>query len=295
MTGPEHKAGFVNILGNPNVGKSTLMNKLIGQNLSIITSKAQTTRHRILGILNGEGYQIVFSDTPGILKPRYVLQESMLKAAASALEDADMLLLVITPEDDTLSADGFFERIVECKAQKIIVINKIDLSSQDALEQLVAKWNQLLPGAPVVPVSAKHDFNLSTLLRLIVNNLPAGEPYFPEDQLSDRFERFFASEIIREKILLNYRKEIPYSVEVEIESYNESPDLISISAIIHVERTSQKGIVIGHRGEMLKKTGTMARAGLEDFLGRKVFLTLRVRVTEDWRHKQRMMKQFGYQ
>lgn len=295
MTRSEHKAGFVNIIGNPNVGKSTLMNKLIGQNLSIITSKAQTTRHRILGILNGEGHQIVFSDTPGVLEPKYTLQESMLKAASSALEDADLLLLVTTPENDTLDQSAFFNGVMKCSAEKILVINKIDLSSQAEVESMVTRWKNILPDAGIIPVSAKHDFNLALLLDLIVEKLPYGEPFFPEDQLSDRFERFFASEIIREKILINYRKEIPYSVEVEIESFKEAPDLISISAIIHVERNSQKGIIIGHRGEMLKKTGTMAREGLEDFLGRKVFLTMRVKVSEDWRQKQRMLKQFGYQ
>ena len=295
MSANNHKAGFVNILGNPNVGKSTLMNSLIGQNLSIITSKAQTTRHRILGILNGDNYQVVFSDTPGILKPKYKLQEKMLKSAASALEDADVLILVTTPEDDTLDKADFFSEILLCAAPKIVVVNKIDLSNQPGIEKMVTKWESLVPGAVVIPVSAKHNFNLVALLNVILSYLPEGEPFFPEDQVSDRFERFFASEIIREKILLNYKKEIPYSVEVEIESFIEEAGLIRISALIHVERNSQKGIIIGHRGNMLKRTGTMARIGLEDFLSRKVFLELRVKVSDDWRGKQNMLKQFGYQ
>jgi GTPase len=295
MNRNDFKSGFVNILGNPNVGKSTLMNALIGQNLSIITSKAQTTRHRILGILNDADYQIVFSDTPGILKPKYKLQESMLRSAASVLEDADVLILVTTPDDDTLDGDPFFHKVVNSEAPKIVVVNKIDLSAQPAVEAILEKWRDIMPGVVAIPVSAKHNFNLDVLLDTILKSLPQGEPFFPEDQLSDRFERFFASEIIREKILLNYRKEVPYSVEVEIESYSESDEIINISAVVHVERETQKGILIGHRGSMLKKTGTMARHGLEDFLGKKVFLSLRVKVSENWREKQRLLKQFGYQ
>lgn len=295
MSAASFKAGFVNIVGSPNVGKSTLMNALLGQNLSITTSKAQTTRHRILGVLNGNQWQIVFSDTPGVISPKYKLQEAMLKASASALEDADILIVVTTPEDDTLNIEEFFKRIAASDAQKIVVVNKIDLSTQLSVEKVVAKWSDLLPGSVVIPVSAKFDFNMKLLLDTIVGMLPAGNPYFPEDQLSDRFERFFASEIIREKILLNYRKEVPYSVEVEIESFKEEAEIIRISALIHVERESQKGILIGHRGAMLKKTGMMARAGLEDFLGKRVFLEMRVRVSENWRQKQRLLKQFGYQ
>lgn len=295
MNNGSFKSGFVNILGNPNVGKSTLMNALIGHNLSIVTSKAQTTRHRILGILNGSDYQIVFSDTPGILKPKYKLQESMQRSAASVLEDADVLILVTTPEDDTLDTDKFFTTLLKCDAPKIVAVNKVDLSSQAIVEAILEKWREIIPGAVVIPVSAKHNFNLQPLLSLVIERLPEGEPFFPEDQLSDRFERFFASEIIREKMLMNYRQEVPYSVEVEIESYTESDGLINISALIHVERDTQKGIIIGHRGAMLKKTGTMARMGLEDFLGKKVFLSLRVKVSENWREKQRLLKQFGYQ
>ncbi|MFO7574663.1 MAG: GTPase Era [Bacteroidales bacterium] len=295
MNQKSFKSGFVNILGNPNVGKSTLMNALIGHNLSIITSKAQTTRHRILGILNGTDYQIVFSDTPGILKPKYKLQESMLRSAVSVLEDADVLILVTTPDDDTLDTDRFFHEVLKCEAPKIVVVNKIDLSSQPAVEAILKKWRDIIPEAVAIPISAKHNFNLDILLNTILEKLPQGEPFFPENQLSDRFDRFFASEIIREKILLNYRKEVPYSVEVEIESYTESDEMINISAVIHAERETQKGIIIGHRGSMLKKTGTMARHGLEDFLGKKVFLSLRVKVSENWREKQRLLKQFGYQ
>lgn len=295
MNSTGFKSGFVNILGNPNVGKSTLMNALIGRNLAITTSKAQTTRHRILGILNGDNYQIVFSDTPGILEPRYKLQESMLKSAAGALEDADILVIVTAVDDDTLNRDPFFDRIINCEAPKIVVVNKVDLSSQPAVEALIAKWQKLLPEAPVIPISAKHDFNLSTLFRSITEMLPEGHPYFPDDQLSDRFERFFATEIIREKILLNYSKEIPYSVEVEIETFTEEPGLTRIGALIHIERDSQKGIIIGHKGSMLKRTGTMARKSLEEFLGTKVFLEMRVKVSGEWRQKASMLKRFGYQ
>jgi GTPase len=289
------KSGFVNILGNPNVGKSTLMNALIGRNLAITTSKAQTTRHRILGILNGDNYQIVFSDTPGILEPRYKLQESMLKSAAGALEDADIIIVVTAVNDDTLDSDPFFDRILRCEAPKIVVVNKVDLSSQSAVEGLISKWQKIVPGSPVLPVSAKFDFNLNTLMRSITETLPEGHPYFPDDQLSDRFERFFAAEIIREKILLNYSKEIPYSVEVEIEAFTEEPGLTRISALIHIERDSQKGIIIGHKGSMLKRTGTMARKSLEEFLGTRVFLEMRVKVSDDWRQKASMLKRFGYQ
>lgn len=288
------KSGFVNILGNPNVGKSTLMNALIGTNLAITTSKAQTTRHRILGILNGENCQIVFSDTPGILEPKYKLQESMLKSAAGALEDADILIVVTSVDDDTLNKDPFFNRIVDCEAPKIVVINKVDLSSQPEVEALVVKWKSLLPDALIMALSAKHNFNIDNLLKSIKELLPEGPAYFPENQLSDRFERFFASEIIREKILLNYKKEIPYSVEVEIEAYSEEPDMTRISALIHIERESQKGIIIGHKGSMLKRTGSMARKSLEDFLEKKVFLEMRVKVSGEWRQKSSMLKRFGY-
>ncbi len=290
----EQRSGFVNIVGNPNTGKSTLMNRLIGHNLSIITPKAQTTRHRILGILNGDGYQIVFSDTPGLVKPRYKLQHSMLKASASALDDADILLIVTTPEDDTIHLDTLFPRIAESEAHKIIVINKIDISSQPAIEQMVDRWSERIPGGITVPVSARLGFNLDQLLKVITGLLPLGEPFFPEGEISDRYERFFASEIIREKVLLNYRQEVPYSTEVEISSFTEESSIIRISAIIHTERESQKGIVIGHRGSGLKKTGTMARESLEEFLGKKVFLELRVKVSPNWREKVSMLKRFGY-
>jgi len=270
------------------------MNALIGTNLAITTSKAQTTRHRILGILNGDNFQIVFSDTPGILEPKYKLQESMLKSAAGALEDADIIIVVTAVDDDTLAKDPFFSRIVNCQAPKIVVINKVDLSSQPAVEAIMTKWKTLLPDSLIFPLSAKHNFNVDTLLRSIKEMLPEGPAYFPDDQISDRFERFFASEIIREKILLNYSKEIPYSVEVEIEAFSEEPGLTRISALIHIERESQKGIIIGHKGSMLKRTGTMARKSLEEFLGKKVFLEMRVRVSGEWRQKSSMLKRFGY-
>ena len=289
-----NKSGFVNILGNPNVGKSTIMNALVGEKLSIITPKVQTTRHRILGILSGEGFQAVFSDTPGILKPKYGLQESMMGFVDSALTDADIILYVTDVTESTESLNDYINRIKESGIPVIVALNKIDLSNQDELEMLIAKWGNIFPGAEIVPLSAKEKFNVAGLLKCITSKLPEGEPYFPDDQISDRYERFFASEIIREKILLNYHKEIPYSVEVEIESFTDEDKISRIRAVIYVERDSQKGIIIGHRGSMLKKTGTEARIDIEEFLGRKVFLELYVKVIKDWRDKPSMLKKFGY-
>jgi GTP-binding protein Era len=289
-----HKAGFVNILGNPNVGKSTIMNALIGEKLSIITSKVQTTRHRIMGIVNGEDFQIVYSDTPGILKPEYKLQEAMMGFVNSALHDADVILYVTDVKSVPLSEKEYTERIKTSGIPVIIAINKIDLTNQDALEKIVEKWHDAFPGSPVIPVSGLLKFNLETLLSAILDKLPEGEPYFPKDQLTDRYERFFASEIIREKILNNYKKEIPYSVEIEIESFKDEPSINKIRAIIHVIRDSQKGIIIGHKGSMLKKVGTEARLDMEDFFGKKVFLELYVKVTKDWRNKPAILKRFGY-
>ncbi len=290
-----HRSGFVNIIGNPNVGKSTLMNALVGERLSIITSKAQTTRHRIMGIVNGDDFQIVYSDTPGILKPSYRLQESMMKFVAGALKDADVILYVT---DTVERGDETSQRIVDGIATSgipvIVVINKIDLTSQEALEELVARWRARLPEAEVVPVSALNGFNIGGLFDLILTRLPEGEPYYPKDTLTDRTMRFFASEIIREKIFLNYQKEIPYSVEIAIDEYREEPGLDRISATVYVARESQKGILIGHKGEMLKRVGTAARIELEKFLGKKVFLQLYVKVSDNWRDSDSQLRRFGY-
>lgn len=294
MKEKEFKSGFVNILGNPNVGKSTIMNALVGEKLSIITSKAQTTRHRILGIVNGSNFQIVYSDTPGVLKPAYRLQEAMMNSVRSALDDADIILYVTTvTEKPGLNAD-FRKRIIDSGIPSIAVINKIDLTDQEKLDKTAEELRNEFPDSPVIPVSAIKRFNLDTLLNAILSRLPEGEPYFPGDQLTDKHERFFASEIIREKIVLNYQKEIPYSVEIEIESFKEEANLLNIRALIHVTRESQKGIIIGHRGEKLKKTGTEARHDLEDFFGRRVFLELYVKVSKEWRDKPHVLKKFGY-
>ena len=290
-----HQSGFVNILGNPNVGKSTIMNALVGEKLSIITSKAQTTRHRIMGIVNSDDFQIVYSDTPGILNPQYELQKSMMTFVNNALTDADVILYVTDVFESGEKRTGYLEKIRESGTPVIIAVNKIDLSNQDDLEKIVESWHQLFPSSPVIPLSAINKFNLDALLKAILEKLPEGPPYFPKDQLTDKYERFFASEIIREKILKNYQKEIPYSVEIEIESFKEEVNMIRISALIHVVRDSQKGIIIGHKGSMLKKVGTEARIDMEDFFGRKVFLEMYVKVTKDWRDKPTALKRFGYQ
>ena len=289
-----HKSGFVNILGFPNVGKSTIMNAMVGEKLSIITSKAQTTRHRIMGIVNGDDFQIVYSDTPGILKPKYKLQESMMNFVDLALTDADIILYVTDVKDGVSDDTGYTQNMRDTGIPVVVAVNKIDLSNQDELEQVCSGWREMFPGSPVIQVSGLEKFNLDTLLNAIISLLPAGEPYFPKDQLTDKYERFFASEIIREKILLNYQKEIPYCSEVEIESFVEEAELIRIRALIHVTRESQKGIIIGHKGEKLKKTGREARIDMEDFFGKKVFLELYVKVTKDWREKPRELKRFGY-
>jgi len=289
-----HKAGFVNIIGNPNVGKSTLMNKLVGERVSIITPKAQTTRHRIMGIVNTEDMQIVFSDTPGVLKPHYKLQESMLHFSQSALSDADVLIYV-TDVIETLDKNEDFLDLV--KAQTIpllLLINKIDLSNQEELDTLVSKWKEELPHAEIIPVSAKSGFNLDYVLRRIQEQMPESEPYFDKDTLTDKPTRFFVNEIIREKIFLFYQKEIPYSTEVVVEEYKDTVKLVSIRAVIYVERESQKGIVIGHGGKALKKIGTESRRDIEAFLGKKVFLELYVKVETDWRSKENVLKNFGY-
>ena len=289
------KSGFVNIIGNPNVGKSTLMNALVGERLSIITSKAQTTRHRIMGIVGGDDFQIVYSDTPGILRPNYKLQESMMGFVTGALKDADVILYVTdTVEKGDDASEEIIEKVKLSAIPTIVVINKIDLSNQERLEELVAEWHERLPEAKVVPVSALEGFNVGGVFDSIMQLLPKGMPYYDEGTLTDRPMRFFASEIIREKIFLNYDKEIPYSVEIVIEEYKEEPTIDRISAIIYVARDSQKGIIIGHRGEMLKKVGTSARLELEKFLGKKVFLQLHVKVDEGWRNSQRSLRRYGY-
>jgi GTPase len=289
-----HKSGFVNILGNPNVGKSTIMNALVGEKLSIITPKAQTTRHRIMGIVNGEEFQIVYSDTPGILNPKYKLQESMMGFVNTALTDADVIIYVTDVSEKAGNKGAYLEKIRTSGIPVIIIINKIDLSNQTELEKVVESWHTLFPGSDIIPLSAITGFNIDVLLKSVLGKLPEGPAYFPKDQLTDKFERFFAAEIIREKILLNYEKEIPYSVEVEIESFKEEKTLLSIRALIHVARDSQKGIIIGHKGQMLKRVGTASRIDMEDFFGRKVFLELYVKVNHEWRDKPRMLKKFGY-
>lgn len=281
-------------MGNPNVGKSTLMNTLVGERISIITSKAQTTRHRIMGIVNGADFQIVYSDTPGVLKPNYKLQESMLRFSVGALVDADVLLYVTDVVEDALKHADFVEKVRLSAIPTILVINKIDLTDQEGLNAKVAMWRELLPEAEIIPASATNKFNTDNLFDAIVKLLPPGDPYYPTDALTDKPMRFFASEIIREQILLNFDKEIPYSVEVVIESYKESPEIDRISAVIYVSRNSQKGIIIGHKGSMLKKVGTAARKELEEFLQKKVFLEIFVKVGDNWRNDERMLKNFGY-
>jgi GTP-binding protein Era len=289
-----HKSGFVNILGNPNVGKSTLMNALTGIKLSIITSKVQTTRHRIMGIVNGEDFQIIYSDTPGILRPVYKMQEVMVKSAYSALSDADIILFVTDIYESVDPSQDIIKRLGKTKIPVLLLINKIDLGSQGSVDQRITAWSDILPDAEIIPVSALKKFNLEKIFDRIITLLPESPPYYPKDELTDKSERFFVSEIIREKILMNYRKEVPYSVEVEVISFKESERLISTSVNIYVMRDSQKGIIIGRQGLALKKTGTMARKELEDFFGKKVFLEIQVKVKKDWRNNPRMLKQFGY-
>ncbi len=289
-----HKAGFVNIVGNPNVGKSTLMNQLVGERISIATFKAQTTRHRIMGIVNTPDMQIVFSDTPGVLKPNYKLQESMRAFSESALADADVLLYVTDVVESPDKNADFLEKVREMDIPVLLLINKIDQSDQEKLGTLVETWHQLLPAAEILPISAKNKFGIDMLLRRIHELLPDSPPYFDKDQWTDKPARFFVSEIIREKILLYYDKEIPYSVEVKVEEFKEDEKHIRIRAIIFVERDSQKGIIIGHQGVALKKVSTEARKSLERFFGKKIFLETYVKVDKDWRSSQRELDQFGY-
>ncbi len=289
-----HKAGFVNIIGNPNVGKSTLMNAFVGEKLSIITSKAQTTRHRIFGIVNGEGFQIVFSDTPGIIKPAYELQQSMMDFVKSAFEDADVLLYMVEIGEKDLKDEAFFKKITNSKIPVLLLLNKIDTSNQELLEEQVALWKDKVPNAEIYPISALEGFQVETVLNRIIELLPESPPFYPKDQLTDKPERFFVNETIREKILLNYKKEIPYAVEVETEEFFEEDAIIRIRSVIMVERDTQKGIIIGHKGSALKRVGTQARKDLEKFFDKKIHLELYVKVNKNWRSNQRQLKRFGY-
>lgn len=289
-----HKAGFVNIIGNPNVGKSTLMNALVGERLSIITSKAQTTRHRIMGIVNGEDFQIVYTDTPGIVNPHYKLHEQMMGFVHSALEDADLFLLV-TEIGETFKNQEVLAKIIKSETPVILVINKIDLSDQQTIMDKMAYWHNQIPRAIIVPASATEHFNIDTIFDHILEQLPENPPYFPKDELTDRSMRFFVSEIIREKLLLYYQKEIPYSCEVAVESYEEKDGVDNIRAIIFVERESQKAILIGHQGMSIKKVGIEARKDIEEFTGKKCFLNLYIKVMKDWRNNDKALKLFGYE
>ena len=290
-----HKSGFVNILGNPNVGKSTLMNKLVGERISIITSKSQTTRHRIMGIVSGDDFQIVYSDTPGIIKPKYKLQESMMKFISIALSDADVILYVTDVVEKLDKNEEYLERIKQAGVPVILLINKIDLSTQEEVVTLIDRWKELLPEAEIIPISAKRNFQVGVIFDRIIDLLPEGSAFYPKDELTDKSERFFVSEIIREKILINYKEEVPYSVEIEVESFKESKDIIKIEVVIYVVRDSQKGILIGQNGRMLKKVGTQARLDIEEFFDKKVFIQMRVKVKKDWRDNEKDIRQFGYE
>ena len=289
-----HKAGFVNIIGNPNVGKSTLMNALVGEKLSIITAKAQTTRHRILGIVNGDEHQIIFSDTPGILQPAYQLQESMMDFVKSAFDDADILIYMVEIGEKELKDEAFFEKIKSSKAPVLMLLNKIDTSNQEQLEAQAALWQQNVPNAEFFPISALEGFNVKNVLDRIIELLPESPAYYPKDQLTDKPERFFVNECIREKILIHYKKEIPYAVEVLTEEFFEEEEIIRMRSVIMVERETQKGIVIGHKGSALKRVGVEARKDLEKFFGKQVHLELYVKVNKNWRSNQNQLKRFGY-
>jgi GTPase len=289
-----HKAGFVNIIGNPNVGKSTLMNALVGEKLSIITPKAQTTRHRILGIVNHEEYQIVFSDTPGIIKPAYELQASMMDFVKSALDDADILIYMVEVGETAQKNEAFFNKIINSKIPVILLLNKIDKSSQDEVAEKIAYWREKVPNSFVYIISALEKFNVDSVFYKIIELLPEAPPYYPKDQLTDKPERFFVNEKIREKILIHYKKEIPYSVEVETESFIEEETIVRIRSVIMVERDTQKGIIIGHKGTAIKRVGAEARKDLERFFEKKVFIELYVKVNKDWRSDSNQLKRFGY-
>ncbi len=289
-----HKAGFVNIIGNPNVGKSTLMNALVGEKLSIITSKAQTTRHRILGIVNDDDYQIIFSDTPGILQPAYQLQESMMDFVKSAFDDADVLIYMVEIGEKELKNEAFFKRIINSKIPVILLINKIDKSTQEEVDEKINYWRAKVPNSFAYVISALEKFNVEAVFYKIIELLPESAPFYPKDQLTDKPERFFVNEAIREKILKHYKKEIPYSVEVETESFVEEEGIIRIRSVIMVERETQKGIIIGHKGTAIKRVGAEARIDLERFFGKKIFIELYVKVNKDWRSNSNQLKRFGY-
>ncbi|MGI6047292.1 MAG: GTPase Era [Petrimonas sp.] len=294
MQQQNHRSGFVNIVGNPNVGKSTLMNRLVGEKLSIITPKSQTTRHRIIGIVNTPEYQVVYSDTPGVLRPNYKLQEQMLNFSLSALEDADVLLYVTDVVEKINKNNEFLAKVQELNLPVLLLINKIDQTTQAELEKMVEMWHELLPKAEIYPISALNNFSIDVVQKRILELLPESPPYFEKDALTDKPARFFVNEIIREKALLLYQKEVPYSIEVVVEEFKEEADIIRIRAIILVERDTQKGIVIGHKGDSLKKLGTMARKDIERFFEKKVFLQLFVKVEKDWRNRENLLKRFGY-
>tara|TARA_R110002049_G_scaffold116826_1_gene269617 strand:+ start:6958 stop:7848 length:891 start_codon:yes stop_codon:yes gene_type:complete len=289
-----HKAGFVNIIGNPNVGKSTLMNAFIGEKLSIITSKAQTTRHRILGIVNGDDFQVVLSDTPGIIKPAYELQESMMGFVKSAFEDADILIYMVEIGEENLKDEAFFKKITSSKIPVLLLLNKIDKSDQEQLETQVPFWAKKVPNAEIIPISALEGFQVKAVFDRIIELLPESPPFYPKDQLTDRPERFFINETIREKILIHYKKEIPYSVEIETEEFFEEEKIIRIRSVIMVERETQKGIIIGHKGSALKRVGVEARKDLEAFFGKQIHLELYVKVNKNWRSNQKQLRRFGY-
>ena len=289
-----HKSGFINIIGNPNVGKSTLMNNLVGEKLSIITSKAQTTRHRILGIVNGDKFQLIFSDTPGIIKPSYELQDSMMDFVKSALEDADVLLYMVEIGEKSIKDSEVHDKIQSAKIPTIILLNKIDLSNQEDIENQIKVWSNKYPNTEIYPVSAINNFNTEKVINRIIELIPESPPYFPKNQLTDKPERFFVNEKLREKILLYYNKEIPYSVEVQTEEFKEEDSIIRIRSLILVERESQKGIIIGHNGVALKKIGSKARIDLEKFFGKKIFIELHVKVSKNWRSNSNQLRKFGY-
>ena len=289
-----HKAGFVNIIGNPNVGKSTLMNAFVGEKLSIITSKAQTTRHRILGIVNGEDFQVILSDTPGIIKPAYQLQASMMDFVKSAFEDADVLIYMVEIGEKELKDEAFFKKIIHSEIPVLLLLNKIDTSNQDQLEEQVQLWKDKVPNAEIYPISALQGFNVKEVFHRIVELLPESPAFYPKDTLTDKPERFFVNEIIREKILLHYKKEIPYSVEIETEEFFEEEDIIRMRSVIMVERDTQKGIIIGHKGAALKRVGVEARQDLEKFFGKQVHLELYVKVNKNWRSDVKQLRRFGY-
>ena len=290
----KHKAGFVNIIGNPNVGKSTLMNAFVGEKLSIITSKAQTTRHRIFGIVNGDDFQVILSDTPGIIKPAYELQESMMDFVKSAFEDADVLIYMVEIGEKELKDEAFFNKITSSKIPVLLLINKIDTSFQEQLEEQMQFWKEKVPNAEIYPISALTNFNIPEIFNRILELLPESPAFYPKDQLTDKPERFFVNEAIREKILLNYKKEIPYAVEVETEEFFEDEKIIRIRSVIMVERDTQKGIIIGHKGAALKRVGVQARKDLEKFFGKQIHIELYVKVNKNWRSNQNQLKRFGY-